>query len=264
MPPGKDISRNPNNTHPPAEPPSGDPSPSKRKKKGSILSLIGFPLLFAVLIALIFVFRKSFWQIFSSPEQLRDWVSGLGAAAPLAFIGLQILQVVIFIIPGEVPQVAAGYLFGFWKGTILSVSGIAIGSAINFWLARWLGVPFIQHLFKQESIEKVNSVAESSHARIGFFLLFLIPGIPKDILCYVAGLSSMSFFFFMAISGLGRLPGIVGSTIMGTAAAEKRWVLFIAITAATVALFLIGFLFKDRIHEMILRMTKKKPRGADK
>ena len=227
-------------------------------KKRSFFALVGFPLLFVVLIALILVFRKSLWQIFSSPEQLRDWVTGLGVAAPLVFIGLQILQVVVFVIPGEVPQIAAGYLFGFWTGILLSVTGIAIGSAVNFWLARWLGVPFVQRLFKRESIDKVNAIAESSHARIGFFLLFLIPGIPKDILCYVAGLSPMGFFYFMAISGLGRLPGIVGSTLMGTAAAEKRWVLFIVLTAAAVALFLIGFFLKDRIHKMIVRMTGKK------
>ena len=231
---------------------------SETGQKHSIPALIGFPLLFVVMITLVVVFRRSLWEIFSSPQQLRDWVGEWGVAAPLIFIALQILQVVIFIIPGEVPQIAAGYLFGFWWGTLYSVGGIAAGSAVNFWLARWLGVPFVRRLFKPQSIETVNRIAGSSRAQIGFFLLFLIPGIPKDILCYVAGLSPMRFFYFLGVSTLGRLPGIVGSTLIGSAAAEKRWVVVITLSAAALALFLAGFLLRDRIHDVIVRWTRRR------
>lgn len=239
-----------------------DPKP-ERGESHSVLSIVGFPLLFVLIIALLVIFRKNLWEIFSSPEQLRDWVSARGIAAPLLFIGLQILQVVIFVIPGEVPQIAAGYLFGFWLGALYTVIGIAAGSAVNFRLARWLGVPFVRRLFRKESIEKVNRISTTSHAQIGFFLLFLIPGIPKDVLCYVAGLSPMGFLYFMAVSSIGRLPGIVGSTYIGSAAAERRWIVVIGLSAAALLLFLGGFFFKERISDMIIRITRRRGKSDD-
>ena len=212
------------------------PRPDARR----ILALAGFPLLFAAILVPVVVWRRELWQLFSSTERLREWVAATGALAPLVFVAVQVLQVVVFVIPGEVPVFAGGYLFGPWLGTALSLTGILAGSAIDFYLARLAGVPFVKALFPGDRVDRIGRLLESRGARIGFFLLFLIPGIPKDILCYVAGLSPMRFPFFIGVSMLGRLPGILGSAIIGDAAADRRWPLVIGLGAAAVVLFVAG------------------------
>ncbi len=230
---------------------------------GRILSLVTFPVLIIGSVIAAIVFRDDIWRIFSSSENIQSAVVGWGAAAPLAFIALQFVQVVIFVIPGEVPQIAGGFLFGLLKGTLYSVTGILLGSSFNFVLARILGVPFVHSLFKDAQISKFEKITKSSRAQIAFFLLFVIPGIPKDILCYAAGLTSMRFVGFLLISTVGRLPGIIGSAAMGDAAASNRWVLAGIIMAVATALFIIGILYRDRIHSAIEKLATrdKKPQS---
>jgi uncharacterized membrane protein YdjX (TVP38/TMEM64 family) len=235
------------------------------QKKRSLLALIAFPLLLAAIIAVVAVFWRDLWRLFTSGQELREWVSSAGAAAPLVFMLVQALQVVVFVIPGEVPQIAGGYLFGTWLGTLFSLIGILLGSAASFFLARLLGVPFVHALFPRDQVTKIEKFLSSRRSRIAFFLLFVIPGIPKDILCYVAGLSPMKFVFFAGVSFLGRLPGILGSAIIGNAAAGERWILAGIVLGIAAVLFGIGYLMRGRIETWISRFSKaKEGEGGDK
>jgi len=222
-----------------------------------IFFLLAFPLLIISLVVVAIIYQKEIWSIFASPEALRAWIASLGFIAPLAFVALQCIQVIIFVIPGEVPQIAGGYLFGFWWGSLLSVSGIIIGSAVNFLLARLLGVPFVRLLFSHEKIDYAGRIATSPRARISMFLLFLIPGIPKDILCYGAGLTPLTLHVFLIISTLGRLPGILGSAFMGGAAAEEKWIVAGAVFLVASLLFLLGFFFKERILFLLEKLASR-------
>lgn len=230
----------------------------RHAKTKRIAAFVAFPLLFAAILAPVIIWRQEIWRLFSSAQRLREWVWGWGVWAPLVFIAVQALQVIVFVIPGEVPQIAGGYLFGAWLGTLLSVTGILIGSAASFFLARTLGKPFVEALFARDQIERIEALLESQSARIVFFLLFLIPGIPKDILCYVAGVSPMRFPFFAAASTLGRLPGIVGSAIIGSAAAASRWLLMGIIGGAAVVLFVLGLLLRPRIQARFERISERR------
>ena len=222
-----------------------------------IFFLLAFPLLIISLVVVAIIYQKEIWSIFASPKALRAWIASLGFIAPLAFVALQCIQVIIFVIPGEVPQIAGGYLFGFWWGSLLSVSGIIIGSAVNFLLARLLGVPFVRLLFSPEKIDYAGRIATSPRARISMFLLFLIPGIPKDILCYGAGLTPLTLHVFLLISTLGRLPGILGSAFMGGAAAEEKWIVAGAVFLVASLLFLLGFFFKERILFLLEKLASR-------
>jgi uncharacterized membrane protein YdjX (TVP38/TMEM64 family) len=224
-----------------------------------VLSLLAFPLLFLVLLVLTLVFWSELWNLFSSPQTLREWIRDTGVIAPLVFVAVQAFQVVFFFIPGEIPQVAGGYMFGLWMGTVLSLVGITLGATFNFMISRLLGVPFVNVLFSTEKVEQARIIANSPKARLSFFLFFLIPGIPKDILCYVAGLSILKLPIFLLFSTLGRVPGIIGSALIGDAAADSRWILAGTIFFIAVVLFIIGFLFRERIQrllEQIGRMRK--------
>jgi uncharacterized membrane protein YdjX (TVP38/TMEM64 family) len=231
-------------------------------KARRILALVAFPAAFAAIVTLSIVFRREIWALFTSSQRLRDWIAAAGLRAPLLFVGVQALQVVVFFIPGEIPQIAGGFLFGLWRGSLLSLAGISLGATFNFLLARLVGVPFVRALFAGKDVERVRRLAESGRARLTFFLFFLIPGIPKDILCYAAGLSSLSLGTFLLFSSLGRLPGILGSALMGEAAAGQRWLLAGGLLLLAVILFVLGFVLRDRIQGLLERLARR--RGARK
>ncbi|NOY07987.1 MAG: TVP38/TMEM64 family protein [Spirochaetes bacterium] len=229
---------------------------AEKQKGKNIISIIAFPLLFVLIFLFVFIFHRQLWEIFSSPDKLKRWVISGGILSPLLFIGLQALQVIVFIIPGEVPQIAGGYLFGIPDGILLSVVGIAIGSTLSFYLSRILGIPFVRSIFKPRQVEKMEKLIVSPRSKLAFFLLFLIPGIPKDILCYIAGLSPMKILIFLLISTTGRLPGIIGSVMMGDAAAGKQWVFAGIIFTIAVVLFFIGFLFREKLELWIASLSQ--------
>jgi len=221
------------------------------ERRGNLVTGLAFPLLIAGLLVLVFLFRHEIWDIFSTPEAVEVWIAEWGIAAPLIFVAAQIVQVLVFVIPGETVQIAGGYLFGFAGGLALTTTGIMIGSAANFFLARVLGPSFVHRFFSDEQIVRLERIARSPRAQIGFFLLFVIPGIPKDILCYAAGLSPMRFVWFLAVSMVGRLPGIIGSTLMGCAAAEGQWVFAIGLLVLATVLFVLGYFRRDRLQSWV-------------
>jgi uncharacterized membrane protein YdjX (TVP38/TMEM64 family) len=221
--------------------------------------MVIFPLLVAALVVPVLVWHAELWKIFGSVRRIRTWIEGWGAVAPLVFMGVQAIQVIVFAIPGEVVQIAGGYLFGGWLGILLSLSGILFGSTVAFFLSRWLGRPFVAAVVPRAQLERVEKLLESRSSQIVFFLLFLIPGVPKDILCYLAGLTPMSLLFFLGISTLGRLPGIVGSSIIGGAARSSRWVALAMLSVAAILLFAAGLIFRPRLQALIEKVAQKKP-----
>lgn len=220
-------------------------------------SLVAFPAVIVGILLLVYLMRGDLMSVFSSPERVQAWVEEVGMAGPIVFVLVQFVQVVIFVIPGEVVQIAGGYLFGALFGVLYSIVGIAAGSMFNFFIARLLGVPFVEAVFPEKHVEQFRRVANSPKAKIGFFLFFLIPGIPKDILCYVAGISSMGPLAFFAISMSGRLPALVGSNIIGNAAASEQWPLAIGIFAGSVVLFGLGFFYRKRVQTAVERITRR-------
>jgi uncharacterized membrane protein YdjX (TVP38/TMEM64 family) len=219
------------------------------------LSIAGFPLFFIGIVLVITLNFETIFNFFKSQDSIKEWISSWGLLAPLVFICLQIIQVVIFIIPGEVTQLAGGYLFGMWSGTFLSVVGIVIGSAINFFLGRALGIPFIRAIVSGDRLDRLESLIATSKSQkittITIFTLFLIPGFPKDAVTYVAGLTPMHFLMFLLISGLGRFPGILVSGIIGDAAAGKNWITVVVVSIVGAALFITGYLLRDKIFNLL-------------
>ncbi|TFG65387.1 MAG: TVP38/TMEM64 family protein [Spirochaetales bacterium] len=230
----------------------------KPSSPGRIFYAAAFPALIICLGVLVFVFREPLWNVFSSPERIREWVTGFGGKAPLVFMALQWLQVVIFIIPGEVTQVAGGYLFGFTRGLLLSLAGIAAGSAFNFWAGRLLGFPFLKAVISEQRLSVYRNFVSTSKAKTAFYLLFVIPGIPKDALSYAAGMWDLKFLPFILLSSVCRIPGILGSVLIGDAVAGKKWFLAVSLGAAAVVLAVLGFIFKEQIRTVLLRIAKKK------
>jgi uncharacterized membrane protein YdjX (TVP38/TMEM64 family) len=224
-------------------------------------AIAGFPALIVAVLAMAFAFRQDVYGLFKSSESVRAWVAARGVLAPLAFMVLQAIQVIVFVVPGEVVQIAGGFAFGLWAGTLWSVLGILLGSLVNFGIGRILGRPFVDAVFGSRRLRRMEEATAGGKAAAGFFLLFVIPGIPKDALTYAAGASKLPFMVFIAVSTLGRLPGIFGSSYMGSAAFEKDYTAAFAVLMAASILFTLGLVFRDRLHGWVARLISRTRSG---
>lgn len=196
----------------------------------------------------------------SKPQQLKDTLNSFGWRGVLVFMLLQALQVIVAAIPGEFVQLAGGYIYGAWLGTLYSLAGIVTGSVIVFFAARLLGYPIVKSFVSQKNLEKFNFMMNSNKSEAVMFLLFLIPGIPKDILTYIAGLTPIKSLRFFAIITVARLPALFGSSVIGSSTQKGDYLLAVILAVAAILLFTIGLLYRDKIidklHEVARNMGK--------
>lgn len=175
----------------------------------------------------------------------------------LVYIGLQIMQVVISFLPGQVFQMAAGYLYGFWQALLFAMTGAVLGTMISFMLAKLLGRDFLHILFGEEKISYYIERLNSKRVYAIVFLIYLIPGIPKDMVSYAAGVSEIKFKPFVILSAIGRLPGMTGSLLMGTMLEEERFGFAIGIGIFAVIACIICLVFREKIMVWLDRIYQK-------
>ena len=163
------------------------------------------------------------------PEAFRQWVAGHGIWGMAAYTGMVFLQVLVAIIPGEPLEIAGGYAFGAVWGTLLCLLGAFLGSVAVFAVVRKWGVPLVEVFFPREKLEKLSFLKTSPKRTALLWLVITVPGTPKDLLCYFAGLMELKWPSWLLIASLGRLPSIVTSTVGGGALGEQNY------TAAAIA-----------------------------
>lgn len=186
-------------------------------------------------------------KFLSDSEALRSWVDSRGWTARLAFVGMVILQVILAFIPGEPFEVAAGFAFGVTEGTILSIAAAAVGSVITFALVRKFGMRLVRIFFSEEKINSVKFLKTSEARNFLFLIIYMLPGTPKDLLGYFAGLTDIPFPIFCLICTLGRIPSVITSTISGNALGTKSYGAAIITFAITLAISGIGLLIYNKI-----------------
>ena len=175
-------------------------------------------------------------------EMLQRW----GVLAPLVFITIQVLQVVIAPIPGDATGVLGGFVFGEWPGFVYSTIGLTIGSLVAFGIGRRLGAPFVQRVTGPEVWRHLDFVVEAEGA-ILCFVIFLIPGLPKDTLCYLFGVSPMPVWVFAVVSTLGRMPGTWILSAGGAKAAAAQYTELLLLIAAVAAVALPLYYYRTKI-----------------
>jgi uncharacterized membrane protein YdjX (TVP38/TMEM64 family) len=173
-------------------------------------------------------------------ERLSQFLTSHGPLSVLLFIALQIAQVIISPLPGDVTGLIGGYLYGPVLGTIYSTIGLTIGSWIAFVLARYLGLPFVERIIRPSTIQKYDYFLEHKGLVISF-IFFLIPGFPKDTLCYILGLSHMRKRHFLVISTTGRLLGTILLSLQGSSLRNDQDVLFFILLGVTAMIILGGY-----------------------
>lgn len=180
-----------------------------------------------------------------------------GSWSQAAFIILQILQVVAAPLPGEIIQVAGGYVYGVLGGTMLSLTGILLGSLAAFFLCRWLGYPLLLTFIKPEKAERWRLIINTNRAEMVIFLVFLIPGAPKDILTFIAGITPIKPGNFFLAAMLGRFPGILVSAVIGAQLEHHQYFLAAILSLAAALLCLLGFLYRDRFMTFLRHKQSK-------
>jgi uncharacterized membrane protein YdjX (TVP38/TMEM64 family) len=224
-------------------------------------------LIFAVVVLLLFFFSRyiprpfsafappgedfdDFEGIYSSSDKLGKFLQNLGPYSPAVFVLLQVLQVIAAPFPGELTGVAGGFVYGETVGFLLSTIGLSLGSWVAFELASILGRPFVERFVRWEVLHKFNFLTTRTGTLI-CFVLFLVPGFPKDYLCYVLGLSRMRLSTFLLVSVVGRLPGTYLLTMQGATIRNEQYHTFIFITVASLALFIVAYLYRNQIFDWL-------------
>lgn len=188
----------------------------------------------------------------ADPDGIRAVVDRFGPAAPLAFVLLQAAQVVFAPIPGQVVAFAGGYLFGPVWGTVYSVIGATLGSYVVFRLSRRFGRPYVDRIVEPAALARFDAAVDEAGA-YALLVVFLVPGLPDDVVCFAAGLTNIDLRTFLAVSVVGRLPGYLLVTVAGADLAAARPDRALGLLAAIGLLSLLGYVVRDRLLRWLSR-----------
>jgi uncharacterized membrane protein YdjX (TVP38/TMEM64 family) len=227
------------------------------------LKVLGIGLLAGVTFFLIYHYNSRLWiqahrfyETLYDRQQLKRTIRSFGPYSPIAYILSQFLQVVIAPIPGGAVEFMGGYIFGAKAGFWYSIIGLFLGSWFAFGLARIFEKLAVEKFVPAETIKKFDYLVGHEGVIISF-LLFLIPGFPKDALCYVLGLTPMHMGIFLIISTIGRIPGTLMACLQGAKAFDRQYVTFFILLAISGLVILFFYIYHDAIHH-----TLKKLKGA--
>lgn len=218
--------------------------------------LIAFFVVVILLCALIWPYVHEIFE----PGGLDRVINDVRQAGPVGFLillAIQFLQVVVAFIPGEVVQVAAGMIYGPWVGALIVLVGCVVSSAFVFLLVHKLGAPFVQAMVSEKHMAKFRTFENSGKLNIIVFVLFLIPGMPKDVFTYLVPLTHMPLRTFLLLSNIARIPGILVSTYAASGLVDGDIVQSLIIFLVAGAIAVVCILFYDKIMKAIERATGK-------
>lgn len=235
-----------------------------RKRYKTITAILKLVLLLLILVGLplyIYFFQHELIDQFSSLDNIEAYLIEYKTQSIFIYMAAQILQIIICVIPGQALQFAAGYVYGFWMGYLWSFVGALIGTIISYYLAKILGHDAMHMIFGEERIQELLVKFNSKKAMILVFLFYLIPGLPKDICSYVAGISEMKLKPFLIISLIGRSPAMMGSLLIGRLVDTGGYTGAIIIAVVAVILFSLGvilrkhlLLFIDKAYDKLMKL----------
>lgn len=209
----------------------------QNKKIVGILSAAVF-VIFTVLVC--WYIGRPMLKLVSKPDVFRDWIDSKGFGGRFIFVGMVALQVIFAIIPGEPLEIGAGYAFGSIEGTVLCIIGSFVGSAVIFAFTRKWGIQFVELFFPREKINKLRFLDDNKKLNLLAFVIFMIPGTPKDILTYFLGITKITPLAFFLTVTVARIPSVITSTIGGDALGMKNYVFAIVTFVVTLVISVIG------------------------
>ena len=224
------------------------------RERWAIVTAILFTLL-AVVVWLVVVdapIVRFVIRLYRDKKFLKDTVRSWGWMAPIVFIAIQALQVIISPIPGEITGPVGGALFGTWLGLFYSTVGLTLGTLFCFWVGRTWGEPLVRPWLSEHHWNRMTFVIEAEGVII-CFIIYLVPGFPKDIVSYLFGISPMPFWIFAVVSTIGRMPGTWALSAQGAKAAAGKYIELLLLTAVIAAIALPLYYYRSRIVSWLRR-----------
>lgn len=229
----------------------------KRKKIAAALKLAFLLFVLLGVPALLYVKYGDAFFSGNSASLIIDYLQQHRNVSLPIIMFLQVFQVVVCFIPGQPIQFALSYLFGFVWAIVISVAGAMLGTTISFYMSRALGHDAVNVLFDEEKINNYREKLNSAKAILIVFIIYLVPGIPKDLTSYAAGISDMRFTPFLIASTLGRCPSMFGSILFGYFFKEHNTTGLIILSVVVGIIVLLCFIFRKRIYRYIDSMAEK-------
>lgn len=228
---------------------------------GDIFKFGGLVVFFAIIAVIIYFLWPYMGNLFSSDgrEELINTIRGAGWSGVFIVLGIQFLQVVVAFIPGEVVQVAAGIIYGPWIGALLILLGCVISSAVIYLLVKKLGAPFVQDMVPEKFITVLDRLEETGKLTLIVFVLFLVPGLPKDVFSYLVPLTPMKMSTYLIVTNLARIPGIVLSTYAADGLMDGRVGESIAMFAVLAVVAVVALIVSNRVMQNMEAKRSDKP-----
>lgn len=218
----------------------------KKSKASLFLSVIS-----AVFLALTVLGIWLMREYLADPDLVRERIGEHYFLGALALVLISAAQVVVALVPGEVVEIAAGYVFGSWIGSFLCLVGIVLGSSTTILLVRRFGARFVHAFYPKEKIDALPIINDPAKRNLLTFILFVIPGTPKDLFTYAIGLTDMSIPLYIALTTVARFPSVILSTVSGNAVGDENYtkaILFVVITAAVSGIGLLIYNVLSKRH----------------
>ena len=219
-------------------------------KKRKLFAIAKFVVLAIIVIGIptyVYFFHREFIMSFRSIDEVRDFILQHELASIFVYFGLQQLHIVISFIPGQPFHVAAGFIFGFGFGYLLSIIGIIVGSTLTFYASRVLGKDAMFVFFGEERFTRFLNLINSKKGLVVIFLMYLIPGFPKEGLGYIVGLSKIKLLPFLVIVVVGRTPALMMSIAIGAMYASESYIGIIIIISILVIFGILGLVYRKKI-----------------
>ena len=226
---------------------------------GMIFKFVGLLVFFALMALICYLVWPTISVVFEEggAERLVEDIRNAGPLGVLMLLGLQFLQIVVAFIPGEVVQVAAGMMYGPWLGALIIIVGCVASSAFIYWLVHKLGAPFVQAMVPERFLDRLDDFDSSGKLNVVVFVLFLIPGLPKDTFTYIVPLTRMRMGTFLILSNVARIPGVLLSTYAANGLMEGDILTSVLLFLIAAALACIG-LYAGRKY-MDYKLEKEDP-----
>lgn len=233
-------------------------------KKVQIITKICILIVFAIIGTFVAVkYAPQIAYIATNPDDMKVMLSSYGSIGIVIFILIQIVQVIIAFLPGDVTQLAGGYIYGTLLGTLYSTIGITIGSFIVFFTSRFLGYSLLNLFISKEQFEKFRFLINSPKVEMTMFIIFLLPGMPKDFLTYIAGVTPIKSMTFLILTSIARFPALFISTYIGANLQQGNIKAVVIATVISCIVIVAGFLMKDRILTLLQGGLPKKNQVAE-
>lgn len=215
-----------------------------RQKIYSAVSVAVLLLFTAFITYLVYLRFKEFGD---TPEHFGDFIASFGWRGRFVAVGIQVLQIVIALIPGEAVEIGLGYAFGGFEGTVICYVGVIIASSLIFLLTKKFGLKIVEMFVSTDKLNSIKWLRDEKKLNYTVFILYLIPGTPKDLLTYFVGMTKIRLSEFLLISSIARLPSVVSSTVGGALAGNGNYLSAVIVFAVTAAISICGLIIYNII-----------------